>query len=68
MKQKIKDNIHSILATILGLLTSCATALVVIDFKTFDFKSVNDLLTLFVVLMPAIGGYISKIKKTDNNV
>ena len=62
MKQKIKDNIHSILATLFGLLTSVATAIAVIDFNTFDFKKVNDLMKLFVVAMPAIGGYVSQIK------
>lgn len=65
MKQKIKDNIHSLLATFLGLLTSIATAIAVIDFYTFDFKKPNDLMKLFVVVAPAIGGYVSQIKKPN---
>lgn len=70
IQMKIKLNLHSAIATVLGLLTSVATALVVIDFDTFDFKKTNDLFKLFVVVMPAIGGYVSKIKsngKTEND-
>jgi len=67
MKNKIKNNLHSFAATILGLLTSAATAMVVIDFETFDFKKPNDLMKLFVITMPAIGGYLSQIKKQDGN-
>lgn len=65
MKNKLKNNIHSIAATILGLLTSVATALAIIDFDTFDFNSKKDLFKLFVIAMPAVGGYLSKIKETD---
>lgn len=68
MKNKIKKNIHSYVATLLGLLTSTATAMVVIDFETFDFKKPNDLMKLFVITMPAIGGYISQIKKQDEKI
>lgn len=60
-----KINFHSALATIFGVLTSIATAIAVIDFETFDFKKVNDLMKLFVVVIPAIGGYMSQIKKVD---
>ena len=68
MKNKIKKNIHSYVATLLGLLTSIATAMVVIDFETFDFKKLNDLMKLFVITMPAIGGYVSQIKKQDEKI
>ena len=67
MKNKIKKNIHSYVATLLGLLTSTATAMVVIDFEAFDFKKPNDLMKLFVITMPAIGGYVLQIKKQDEN-
>ena len=56
------------MATLLGLLTSIATAMVVIDFETFDFKKLNDLMKLFVITMPAIGGYVSQIKKQDEKI
>jgi hypothetical protein len=62
MKKYFKNNIDSVLATILGLLTSIATAMAVIDFDTFDFNKKGDLMKLFVVVMPAIGGYVSQIK------
>lgn len=57
---------HDLLATIGGLLTSLFTALAVIDFSTFNFKNPSDLMKLAVVAMPAIGGYISKIKSDED--
>lgn len=66
MKKYIKNNINSIIATVLGLLTSIATAMAVIDFDTFDFNKKGDLIKLFVVVMPAIGGYVSQIKNNQN--
>lgn len=59
-----KKNTNSIIATIVGLLTSVATAIVVIDFNTFDFNNPNDLMKLFVIAMPAVGGYMSQLKDT----
>ena len=59
--------LHDILATVLGLLTSVCTALVVIDFNTFDIKNPNDILKLIVISMPAIGGYMSKIKQKNDS-
>lgn len=58
-----KKKQNSLIATIVGILTSVATAIVVIDFNTFDFKSPNDLIKLFVIAMPAIGGYMSQLKE-----
>lgn len=58
-----KKKQNSLIATIVGLLTSVATAIVVIDFNTFDFKNMNDLMKLFVIAMPAIGGYMSQLKE-----
>ena len=58
-----KKKQNSLIATIVGLLTSVATAIVVIDFTTFDFKHPNDLMKLFVIAMPAIGGYMSQLKE-----
>lgn len=60
MTQKKKN---SLIATILGLLTAVATAIVVIDFNTFNFKNPNDIMKLFVIAMPAIGGYMSQLKE-----
>lgn len=62
MSKKLKDRI----ATVLGFLSSIATALVVIDFDTFDIHKTNDVMKLFVVVMPVIGGYFTTLKvKTD---
>lgn len=58
-----KKKQNSLIATIVGLLTSVATAIVVIDFTTFDFKNPNDIMKLFVIAMPAIGGYMSQLKE-----
>ena len=60
MTQKKKN---SLIATIVGLLTSVATAIVVIDFNAFNFKNPNDIMKLFVIAMPAIGGYMSQLKE-----
>jgi hypothetical protein len=58
-----KKKQNSLIATIVGLLTSVATAIVVIDFNTFNFKNPNDIMKLFVIAMPAIGGYMSQLKE-----
>lgn len=50
------------LVTILGLLSSLATALVVIDFGTFDWHNPNDKMKIFVIAMPIIGGYFTTTK------
>lgn len=60
-ENKMKKH-KSIIATIAGLITSVCTAMAVIDFNTFDFYNVNDVVKLCVVIMPAIGGYLSTIK------
>ena len=60
MTQKKKN---SLIATILGLLTTVATAIAIIDFNTFNFKNTNDIMKLFVIAMPAIGGYMSQLKE-----
>jgi hypothetical protein len=58
-----KKKQNSLIATIVGLLTSVATAIVVIDFNTFNFQNPNDIMKLFVIAMPAIGGYMSQLKE-----
>lgn len=60
---KIKSISKSALATIFGILTSLCTAWAVIDFNTFDIK--KDWFKLIIIGMPAIGGYISKIKSKE---
>ncbi len=51
------------LVTILGVLSSLATALAIINFNTFDWNKKNDLMNLFIVAMPVIGGYFTTIKE-----
>lgn len=60
----IKKN-KGALATILGVATTLTSALVLIDFDAFNLKSINEWLKLLVVLLPAIGGYLSEIKTKD---
>ena len=57
---------RSKLATLLGVLTTLTSALVLIDFDAFRITSVNDWIKLLVVLLPAIGGYVSEIKPIGN--
>ena len=61
-KTKLKYKFADYAATILGLLTSLATAFAVIDFDNFQFNKPTDLMKLFVIGMPAIGGFLSTIK------
>lgn len=49
------------MATILGLITSLCTAWAVIDFDTFQLE--KDWFKLIVIGMPAVGGYLSRIKE-----
>ena len=53
------------LATVLGVATSLVSALVLIDFDTIDWSSVNDWLKILVAALPAIGGYLSEVKGKD---
>nr|WP_298655724.1 hypothetical protein [uncultured Flavobacterium sp.] len=53
------------LATVLGVATSLVSALVLIDFDTIDWSSVNDWLKILVAALPAIGGYVSEVKGKD---
>ena len=64
---KLNKKQKSTAVTILGLLSALATALVVIDFNTFDWNSKNDLMKLFVVAMPVIGGYFTTVDSKDTN-
>ena len=53
---------RSKIATLLGAATSLASALVLIDFDTLNWTSVNDWLKLLVVALPALGGFVSEVK------
>lgn len=55
-------------ATGFGILTSLVTALTLIDFDQFSFEKPNDVVKLLVVLLPAIGGHVSTIKKSEPKV
>ena len=54
------------LATVLGVATSLVSALVLIDFDTINWSSVNDWLKILVAALPAIGGYLSEVKGKDD--
>lgn len=51
------------LATILGLFTSLCTAYAVLDIDTLDFHVFKTYFKLFVIGMPAVGGYMSTLIK-----
>ena len=53
---------RSVAATIGGLITSVCTAAALIDFEKFDWSKASDRLKLLVVIMPAIGGWLSEFK------
>lgn len=55
---------RSVAATIGGLITSVCTAAALIDFDTFDWSKTSDKLKLIVIVMPAIGGWLSEFKPT----
>ena len=48
-------------ATLLGVLTSVATALTLVDLDKLDYSLPSTWVKLFVVIMPAIGGSLSSI-------
>lgn len=58
MKQKQRSRT----ATLLGVATSLVTALVLIDFDTIKWTSVNDWLKILVAALPALGGAVSEVK------
>lgn len=49
-------------ATILGFVTTLVTAVEFIDFDTLNWSSINTYVKLGIVLLPAIGGYVSEVK------
>jgi ribose/xylose/arabinose/galactoside ABC-type transport system permease subunit len=63
--KKLNKKQKSLAVTILGLFSALATALVVVDFETFDWNNKNDLMKLFVIAMPVIGGYFTTIENKD---
>lgn len=58
--------LRSRLASLGGLLVSLATAYAVIDFATFDIK--KDWMKLIIVGLPAIGGFMSRIKDKEKKI
>lgn len=53
----------SALATIFGIATSICTALAVVDLDALDFSLPSTYFKLIILLLPAIGGYMSTITK-----
>lgn len=58
---------HSLAASVLGFITSLCTAYQVIDYDTFDVTKKSNILKLFAVSLPAIGGLLSSIKEVPEN-
>lgn len=61
----MKKRTRNRLATVLGFSTSLVTALEFIDFDTLDYSSFNTYVKLLVVLLPAIGGWVSEVKEKE---
>jgi hypothetical protein len=60
-KQKLNDR----LATIMGLLTSLATAYAILDVDALDFHSAKTYFKLLIIGIPAVGGWMSTIKSKE---
>lgn len=54
-------------ASLGGLIVSVSLAAAVIDFNTFDWSSVNDIIRLVLVVAPALGGWLSTFKETKRS-
>lgn len=50
-------------ATVLGFFTSIVTALALIDFDAMDWSSINSWVKILVVVLPAVGGYLSEVSE-----
>lgn len=60
---------RSFWATLGGLLTAVVVALgEEFNFDDFNIKSVKSWFKLFAIILPIIGGYLSKIKSKDDGV
>lgn len=62
---KIKNNIHDWGATIAGIVTGGISALVWIDWNTFDVE--RDWKKLLISFAIGAGGYFSKFKKKEDD-
>lgn len=51
------------LATLLGIATTLCTALAVVDLDSLDYSLVSTYFKLAIVLLPALGGYMSTLNK-----
>lgn len=58
---KIKKNAHSWIATVIGVLVAITMAWQTVDWDTFNFK--RDWIKLLMSAIPAIGGYMTQLKK-----
>lgn len=62
--KKIKENIHDWFATLMGLLVTITVAWQAVDWNSFSLK--RDWIKLVISAIPAIGGYITELKKKNN--
>jgi hypothetical protein len=63
-----KNKLNDYAATIMGLLTSLATAYAILDVDTLDFHNFKTYFKLFVIGIPAVGGWISTIKSKEEKL
>lgn len=62
----MNKKISSIASTIMGCLVAISMALVVIDFKNFDF--VKEWPKVILLSLIALGGFVTKIKTDDDYI
>lgn len=60
-----RKKLNDYIATAMGLLTSLATAYAILDVDALDFHSFKTYFKLFVIGIPAVGGWMSTIKSKE---
>ncbi len=60
-KKKSRD----VKATIMGIMTSICTAWAALDLDNMDFHNPKLYFKLLIIAMPAVGGFLSEIKKPE---
>lgn len=65
---KAKKNLNNYAATLLGIMTSLATAYAVLDVDALDFHSAKTYFKLAIIGLPALGGYVSTIKSKEDKL
>ena len=63
-----RKKLNDYAATIMGLLTSLATAYAILDVDALDFHNFKTYFKLFIIGIPAVGGWMSTIKSKEDKL